>query len=192
LCRSASPGQDCCPCKSPIYPRRGSTCREEQTPSISPPQRWALEPWKGEDPPDLGRSWAIKPRFAVNGNRSCAELAVVHHLRGQGWHGVWVYAYGPRELRSEWFPAPAVKTITQTGAPIWTVEVFDHLRAANGGKLDGFFDVFAWRNPGEVRFYEVKTSGDSPRESQRRFVKLALAVGHRLEQFTMIKVPKTM
>ena len=74
---------------------------------------------------------------------------------------------------------------------MWTVEVFDHLRAANGGKLDGFFDVFAWRNLGEVRFYEVKTSGDSPRESQRRFVKLALAVGHRLEQFTMIKVPKT-
>ena len=54
---------------------------------------------------------------------------------------------------------------------MWAVEVFDRLRAANGGKLDGFFDVFAWRNPGEVRFYEVKTSGDSPRESQRKFVK---------------------
>ena len=81
-------------------------------------QQWALEPWEGEDPPDLGRSWAIKPKFTVNGNRSCAELAVVHHLRGQGWHGVWVCAYGPRELRSEWFPAPAVKTITQTGADV--------------------------------------------------------------------------
>ena len=33
-----------------------------------------LEPWVGEDPPDLGRSWAIKPKFAVNGKRSCAEL----------------------------------------------------------------------------------------------------------------------
>ena len=72
-------------------------------------QRWALEPWKGEDPPELGRSWAIKPKFAVNGNRSCAELAIVHHLRDEGWHGVWVCAYGPRELRSEWFPAPAFK-----------------------------------------------------------------------------------
>ena len=101
-------------------------------------------------------------------------------------------AYGPRELRSEWFPAPAVKTTAQTGAPMLTVEVFDRLRAANGGKLDGFFDVFAWRDPGEVRFDEAKTSGDSPRGSQRKFVKLALDLGHRLEQFTIIKVPKTM
>ena len=31
-------------------------------------QRRALEPWEGEDPPDLGRSWAIKPKFSVNGN----------------------------------------------------------------------------------------------------------------------------
>jgi hypothetical protein len=64
------------------------------------------------------------------------------------------------------------------------------LRAANGGSLGGFFDVFAWRDPGDVRFDEVKTSGDSSRESQREFVKLALGLGHRLEQFTIIKVPK--
>jgi len=30
-----------------------------------------------------------------------------------------VCAYGPRELRSEWFPAPAVETMAQTGAPMW-------------------------------------------------------------------------
>ncbi len=113
----------------------------------------------------------------------------MHHLRDQGWQGVQVCAYGPRELRTEWFPAPAVKTIAQTGALTRAVTVFDRLRAANGGKLDGFFDVFAWRHPGEVRFDEVKTSGDSPRQSQRKFVKLALDLGHRLEQFTIIKVP---
>ena len=65
--------------------------------------------------------WAIKPKFAVNGNRSCAELAIVHHLRDKGWHGVWVSAYGPRELRSEWFPAPAAKTLAETGAPDWAL-----------------------------------------------------------------------
>ena len=42
----------------------------------------------------------------------------MHHLRDDGWDGVWVSAYGPRELRSEWFPAPAVKTIAETGAPL--------------------------------------------------------------------------
>ena len=58
-------------------------------PSTSPPSsgHWSHR-LRGEDPPELGRSWAIKPKFVVNGNWSCAELAIVHHLRDQGWHGV--------------------------------------------------------------------------------------------------------
>jgi hypothetical protein len=152
-------------------------------------QRWALEPWDGEDPPELGLTWSRKGKFSVNGSRSCAELAVVDHLRGDGWHGIWVCAYGRRELRSEWFPAPGVKTITQTGAPAWAVEIFDSLRAANGGKLGGFFDVFAWREPGEVRFDEVKVGRDHIRDTQLRFVRLALDLHHRLEEFTIIEVP---
>ena len=119
-------------------------------------QRWALEPWDGEDPPGLAKIWSRKPKFAVNASRSCAELAIVYHLRNEGWHGVWVNSFGPRELRSEWFPAPAARTLAETGAPAWAVEAFDRLRAANGGSLGGFFDVFAWREPGEVRFYEAK------------------------------------
>ena len=59
-----------------------------------------------------------------------------------------------------------------------------------GGKLDGFFDVFAWREPGEVRFDEAKVGRrDSIRPSQRRFVKLTLDLHHRVEQFTVINVP---
>jgi hypothetical protein len=52
-------------------------------------QRWVLEAWEGEDPPGLAKIWARKPKFAVNGGRSCAELAIVHHLRDDGWRGVW-------------------------------------------------------------------------------------------------------
>jgi hypothetical protein len=58
-------------------------------------QQWALEPWEGVDPPELSLTWARKGKFAVNGHRSCAELAIVHHLRDDGWDGVWVSAYGP-------------------------------------------------------------------------------------------------
>jgi hypothetical protein len=152
-------------------------------------QRWALEPWEGEDRPELGETWSRKGKFSVNGNRSCAELAVVHHLRDDSWDGVWVNAYRA-ELRSEWFPALAVKAISQTGAPLWVVEIFDGLRAANGGKLSGFFDVFAWREPGEVRFDEVKVGSDRIGDNQRKFVKLALDRHHRLDQFTIIQVPK--
>jgi hypothetical protein len=153
-------------------------------------QLWPLEPWEGEDPPELPPRWARKGKFSVDGKRSCAELAVVHHLQAKGWHGVWVNAFGPGELRSDWFPAPAVKTITQTRAPRWVVEIFDSLRAANGGKLGGFFDVFAWREPGEVRFDEVKVGPDPIGHNQRKFVKLALDRHHRLNQFTIIEVPK--
>jgi hypothetical protein len=112
----------------------------------------------------------------------------VHHLRADGWHGVWVNAFGPGELWSDWFPAPAVKTITQVGAPRWVVEIFDGLRAANGGKLGGFFDVFAWREPDEVRFDEVKVGRDQIGHNQLKFVKLALDRHHRLDQFTIIEV----
>jgi hypothetical protein len=77
-----------------------------------PTQRWALEPWDGEDPPGLAMPWGRKPKFSVDGSRSCAELAIVDHLRADSWHGVWVNAFRG-ELRSRWFPAPAVKTLAE-------------------------------------------------------------------------------
>jgi hypothetical protein len=150
-------------------------------------QRWELERWAGAaDPADLKRTWAIKPKFSVNGSRSCAELAILDHLRRAGWHGVWVSAFA-RELRSEWFPAPAVKTLAETGAPAWAVEIFDRLRTANDGRLGGFFDLFAWRKPGEVRFDEAKVGKDRIRPTQRMFVEQALRF-HRIEDFTIIEI----
>jgi len=108
-------------------------------------QRWALERWDGEpDPPELQHTWARKPRFSVNGRCMRAEFAILAHLQRDGWHGVWVNAYRG-ELRPAWFPAPAFRTLAETGAPIWAAKSFSDLRNANGGKLTGFFDVFAWR-----------------------------------------------
>jgi hypothetical protein len=149
-------------------------------------QRWALERWVGDDAPDLAVIWSRKPMFSVGGSRSCAELAVVDYLRGDGWDGVWVNAFSG-ELRARWFPAPAVGTLAEAGAPGWAAEIFGRLRAANGGKLGGFFDVFAWREPGEVRFCEVKAGRDRVTPSQRRFVEVALAF-RSLEEFTIIEV----
>ena len=149
-------------------------------------QRWALEPWEGEDLPGLATPWARKPKFSVRGCRSCAELAVVDHLRADGWRGVWVNAFRG-ELRSQWFPAPAVKTLAEAGAPRWAVEIFGQLRAANGGTLSGFFDVFAWREPGQVGFYEAKVGPDRIKPTQLRFVEVALRF-HRLEEFMIVEV----
>lgn len=149
-------------------------------------QRWALERWNGEDPPTPAIPWGRKPNFSVNGRRSCAELAIVEYLRGDGWHGVWVNAFR-NEFRSEWFPAPPLKTLAEADAPRWAIEIFDRLRAANDGRLSGFFDVFAWREPGQVRFCEAKVGPDWITPSQLRFVEVALRL-HHLHDFTIIEV----
>ena len=108
------------------------------------------------------------------------------HLRRAGWDGVWVSAFG-NWLRSEWFPAPAFRTLAEAGAPAWAAEIFERLRAANDGKLSGFFDVFAWQEPDEVRFVEVKVARDRLQPTQRRFLERALRF-HGRSQFMIIEV----
>jgi hypothetical protein len=152
-------------------------------------QEWALDRWDGEDPPGLSVTWGRKPKFSVNGSRSCAELAIVHHLRADGWDGVWVNAFRG-ELRTQWFPVPAARRLAEVGAPVWAVEIFDCLRAANGGTLSGFFDVFAWRDPGRAAFFEVKVGPDRIKPTQLRFVEIALRF-RRLEDFMIVEVAGT-
>jgi len=79
-------------------------------------QQWALERREGEDEPGLAVPWARKPKFSVNEDRSCAELAIVHHLQARGWNGVWVNAFRG-ELRTQWFPAPVARQLAKVGAP---------------------------------------------------------------------------
>ena len=151
-------------------------------------QRWELERWQGgPDPPELRQIWARKPKFSVNGRRSCAELAVVERLREDGWDGVWVSGFAGNWVRREWFPASGFRSLREAGAPDWADRVFEQLRLANGGKLGGFFDVFAWRPPGDVRFVEVKVGPDRIRASQRAFLQTALRY-HRPEQFMIVEV----
>jgi hypothetical protein len=150
-------------------------------------ERWTFDPWEGPaDPPDLPKIWSIKPKYLVDGGRSCAELAVLARLRHDGWDGVWVSAFG-RFLRRDWFgTADAFKTITAVGAPAGVAAVFERLREANGG-LAGFWDVFAWRD-GDVKFVEAKVGADRLQKTQLRFMELALSLGHTPEQFLLVEV----
>ena len=149
-------------------------------------QEWALDRWDGEDPPGLAVPWARKPKFSVDGSRSCAELAIVHHLRAGGWDGVWVNAFRG-ELRTQWFSAPAARRLAEVGAPEWAAEIFDRLRAANGGTLSGFFDVFTWREPGQVGFFEAKVGPDRIKPTQLRFAEIALRF-RSLGDFTIVEI----
>jgi Protein NO VEIN, C-terminal len=150
--------------------------------------RWMLPEWPGkpDDPPGLPHTWARKPAFQVEGRCMRAEFAILDQLRQQGWHGgLWVNAFG-NELRPAWFPAPSFQAPGPAGAPPWAATIFNELRAANGGKLTGFFDVFAWREPGQTGFFEAKVGPDIIRPSQRAFLQTALRFCS-LDQFTIIE-----
>jgi hypothetical protein len=55
-------------------------------------------------------------------------------------------------------------------------------------RLSGFFDVFAWRPPGEIRFMEIKVAKDKIQPTQRRFVERAFRF-HDQKQFVIVEVP---
>jgi len=152
-------------------------------------QLWTPDWWDGEpDPPGLPVIWSRKPMVAVGGRPVPAELAVISELALTGWQGVWVSAFG-NWLRREWFPAPAFRTIAASGAAQWAAEIFAALKEANGGRLAGFFDVFAWREPSEVLLCEVKVGRDRIHPNQRRFLGNALRL-RPLSEFMIIEMPQ--
>ena len=74
--------------------------------------------------------------------------------------------------------------------PRWAAEIVSRLRAANGGTLSGFLDVFAWREPGHAGFYEAKAGPDLGRTGSSRsarFAEVALRF-HGLEDFMVVEV----
>jgi len=93
------------------------------------------------------------------------------------------------KLYREWFPAPAFRTIAAAGAPHWAADIFDAVKDVNGGRLAGFFDVFAWREPDEVLFCEVKVGRDRIQANQRHFLGNALRF-RPLGEFMIIEMPR--
>ena len=75
----------------------------------------------------------------------------------------------------------------KAGAPGWAAEIFECLRAANGGTLSGFFDVFAWREPGRAAFVEAKVGPDRIKPTQLRFAEIALRF-RPLEEFMIVEI----
>ena len=100
--------------------------------------------------------------------------------------GFWVNAFRG-ELRTQWFPAPAARRVAEAGAPGWAAEIFECLRAANGGTLSGFFDVFAWREPGRAAFVEAKVGPDRIKPTQLRFAEIVLRF-RPLAEFMIVEI----
>jgi len=132
-----------------------------------------------------------QPKFTVNGTGLAPNWPSCTNLRDEGWHGVWCAPTDPASCGPSGFPASAVKTISQTGAPMWAVEVFDRLRAANGGNLDGFFRNFARRDPAKLDSTRRRPREIRSGKVKRKFVSWRWTSAIASKQFTIIKVPNT-
>jgi hypothetical protein len=90
----------------------------------------------------------------------------------------------PSSRRRRWY---CLQRVAEVGAPGWAAEIFECLRAANGGTLSGFFDVFAWCEPGRAAFVEAKVGPDRIKPTQLRFAEIALRF-RPLEEFMIVQI----
>jgi hypothetical protein len=134
-----------------------------------------FSPWTGQP---LDDDYGGKPVLNLADAPLFAELVVLKHFREAGWDGVWVDAFR-RRLRVGWpDEAPAM--------PPQPRKVFEAIFDANGG-LSGFFDLFLWRGT-EYLLVELKRRGhDAIRDSQRRFIDIALRQGLPAEAFLIVE-----
>jgi hypothetical protein len=98
-----------------------------------------------------------------------AELAILGKLQEGGWDGVWVDTYR-RKFRPAMPPSCC-------GVPPHAQELYDRICRANGGKVGGWFDVFAWKGQDFLFVESKRRSKDSIRESQKAWIEAALHSG---------------
>jgi hypothetical protein len=64
---------------------------------------------------------------------------------------------------------------------------FNAIREKNGGKLSGFFDIFAWKNDGDAYlFVEYKGKDDSTNDNELNWINAAISAGVRPEQLKLV------
>ena len=94
---------------------------------------------------DLGSS---KPKFRVAGARPCAEVAIVDQWVSAGWGAVWGLGF----RRGAAYILVPVDGFLQDQRWLlflhWSLWFSEQPAGRHGGGWPGFFDVFAWREPG--------------------------------------------
>ena len=119
----------------------------------------------------LPRTYTEKPLVSVNGAAMFGELAIVRWLEKDGWEAVWMDTIHGTKF---WKAMPHKSA--PVALPPAARTLHDAIKAANGGKVSGAFDVMAWRS-GEFAFLEYKGEGDLPNRNEARWIEAALAAG---------------
>ena len=145
----------------------------EQVISI-PKARLVFEPWRGEP---LLDTYGGKQVIDSNGKPVFAELAILKILQDEGWEGAWIDTYH----KKKWI------AIEQRGElPPDKNEFLEQIYRSAGAR-SGCFDVYCWRNE-QILFAEAKRKGrDRIRETQRRWLTVALVSGVPVESFLIVE-----
>jgi hypothetical protein len=133
--------------------------------------------WHGEQPADR---YGKKPVVDFEGRMAFAELAILWSLQKSGWNGVWVDTYR-RTFRADYWNAPPVELPQEPKA------LLDRISAVRGGKHNGTWDVFCWRDH-EYLFAESKwKSHDRLKPLQLDWLEAALSIDLPLPCFLIVE-----
>ena len=135
------------------------------------------------DMKDLPRTYRSKPLVTVGGEILFGELAILRYLQRDGWDGVWLDAFHSRGQNKKFWSGMPFKG--QATLPLHAEQLYDKIVAKNGGKLSGFFDVFAWKD-GDYVFVEYKGKGDSPNKNELNWIEAAISAGVKPEQLFIV------
>lgn len=125
-----------------------------------------FERWTGEP---LEDTYGNKPIVDVDGEPMFAELAILRYFQKDGWDGVWVDTFR-KKYRTSW----GDEGIVRLGG-----DKLQLLKTINGkaGSTSGCFDVYCWKDDSLVFAESKRSSKDSIRDTQLRWLEAALRSG---------------
>ncbi|HLH29619.1 MAG TPA: hypothetical protein VKY31_00345 [Terriglobia bacterium] len=133
--------------------------------------------WHGEQPTDR---YGKKPLVNFEGRMAFAELAILWSLQQSGWNGVWVDTYR-RKFRTDYWNSPSTELPEEPRA------LLDRISAVRGGKQQGTWDIFCWRDD-EYLFAESKwKTHDRLKPAQLEWLDAALSLDLPLPSFLIVE-----
>jgi hypothetical protein len=131
-------------------------------------------------------TYLSKPVVSIDQTILFGELAILRYLEKDGWKGVWVDAFHSSKNKDMLWSDMPPKGVAPPFSAIAS-EMFKTIKEKNGGKLFGFFDIFAWKGDGnDYLFIEYKGKDDSPNDNELPWINAAIAAGVKPQQLCIV------
>lgn len=131
-------------------------------------------------------TYLSKPVVAHDGRVLFAEVAILRYLEKDQWKGAWVdvfHSHGRKDVLWSGMPPTGVSP----ALPPHVSAKFQAIKEKNGGKLSGFFDVYAWKGEGDdFVFVEYKGRSDASDDSELGWINAAMSEGVKPEQLCIV------